>query len=179
MKGRAILGMVATAILCVVLSQISIKLRKDSQNEFQETLEKFINSSITQDDSIAHKQMTDDVQRLKEGNVQGIYPTKGEIDSVNAKLPTLVSEGTLFTEVEYNEQTKVQTFLYSFTQEVDESQITKEIISQLKANMVAVLRNDRNNIRRLNAGMTFLYVYYSVDNKRLYDIKIESKDINK
>ena len=108
----------------------------------------------------------------------GIFPTKGEIDSVNAKLPIMVSEGTLNTKVEYNENTKLQTFYYRFTQEVDESLVTKDVINQLKANMVSVLRNDQNNVMRLNAGMTFLYVYYSVDGRRLYDIKIDSKDIN-
>ena len=82
------------------------------------------------------------------------------------------------TKVEYNEITKVQTFYYRFTQEVDESMVSNEVISQLKTQMVSVMRNDQNNVRRLNAGMTFLYIYYSVDGRRLYDIKIDSKDIN-
>lgn len=44
--------------------------------------------------------------------------------------------------------------------------------------MVSALKDDENNIKRLKAGMTFQYVYYSIDNKRLYEIKIDSNDIS-
>lgn len=43
--------------------------------------------------------------------------------------------------------------------------------------MILALKNDDNNIRRLKAGMIFLYVYYSLDNKFLYKIKIDYNDI--
>lgn len=170
--------MIATAVLCVVLGHIMTTEKEKSKKKFQEALEKYENSSNIQNDSVAQRQMMSDVEKLKEKYEQNIFPTKGEIDSVNAKLPILVSEGTLNTKVEYNENTKLQTFYYRFTQEVDESLVTKDVINQLKANMVSVLQNDQNNVMRLNAGMTFLYVYYSVDGRRMYDIKISSKDIN-
>lgn len=113
------------------------------------------------------------------GSDKSVFPTQDEINSINAKLPVLVAEGTLNTKVEYDDRTKVQTFYYRFTQEVDESQITNVLINQLKANMVSVLKKDSNNVKRLNAGMTFLYVYYSVDNRKLYEINIIANDINK
>ena len=106
-----------------------------------------------------------------------VFPTKGEIDSVNAKLPVMVSEGTLFAKVEYDEATKVQTFNYRFTQVVDSNMITKDVINQLKANMVSAIKNSPNTCRRLNAGVTYLYVYNSVDDLKLYEITIEANDI--
>ena len=121
--------------------------------------------SITNDDKV---ELTDEY---------GIFPTQTEIEEVNARLPILVSEGTLNTKVEYDDCTKVQTFYYRFTQEVDESQITKEMIQQLKSNMVAELKRNTNNVIRLEAGMSFLYVYYSFDNRRLYEITINANDL--
>ena len=108
---------------------------------------------------------------------QSILPTQSEIEKVNAQLPVLVAEGTLNTRVDYDECTKIQTFYYRFTQEVDENLITTEVIQKLKFNMVSALKKDANNVRRLKAGITFLYVYYSIDNKCLYEIKINSNDL--
>ena len=106
-----------------------------------------------------------------------VFPSQTEIQEVNAELPVLVSEGTLLTKVEYDDRTKVQTFYYQFTQEVDESQITKGIIQQLKTKMVAEVKKSTNNVIRLKAGMVFLYVYFSYDNRRLYEITITANDI--
>ena len=177
MKGKIIIGMIATAALCVVLSQISTSLKENNKKDFQEALEKYKNSSNKTNDSSVQKQLMDDVLELKKKQEERELPTKGEIDSVNAKLPVLVSEGTLFTKVEYDDNTKVQTFHYRFTQEIDESMLTKDIIKQLKTNVVSGIKNSPNSVRRINAGVTFLYVYYSIDNKRLYEIKIDSNDI--
>lgn len=112
------------------------------------------------------------------GKQQYIFPTKSEIEQINAQLPTLVAEGTLCTKVKYDDHTKVQTFYYRFTQEVDESMITTEVIQQLKINMVSELKKDANNVRRLKAGMKFRYIYYSIDNRQLYKIIINSNDIS-
>lgn len=111
-------------------------------------------------------------------NDQSVFPTQEEIRAVNSKLPAYVSEGTLNTKIEYDNRTKVQTFYYRFTQAVDENLINKEVISRLKSNMVSALKKNVNNVKRLKAGMTFLYVYYSVDKRKLYEIKINSNDIN-
>lgn len=167
--------MIATAALCVVLSLVSTNLKENNKKDFQEVLEKYKNSSNKTND--VQKQLMDDVLELKKKQEERELPTKGEIDSVNAKLPVLVSEGTLFTKVEYDDNTKVQTFHYRFTQEIDESMLTKDVIRQLKTNVVSGIKNSPNSVRRINAGVTFLYVYYSIDNKRLYEIKIDSKDI--
>ena len=177
MKGKIIIGMIATAALCVVLSQISTSLKENNKKDFQEALEKYKNSSNKTNDSSVQKQLMDDVLELKKKQEERELPTKGEIDSVNTKLPVLVSEGTLFTKVEYDDNTKVQTFHYRFTQEIDERMLTKDVIRQLKTNVVSGIKNSPNSVRRINAGVTFLYVYYSIDNKRLYEIKIDSNDI--
>ena len=130
-----------------------------------------------------HPEGTNDIPAIDDSNSefskeeQTIYPTKGEIDSVNAKLPIMVSEGTLFTKVEYNEKTKVQTFYYRLTQDVDASLLSKDVISQLKSNMVSAIKKSPNTIERLNAGMTYLYIYYSKDNNQLYDIVINQNDL--
>ncbi len=174
MKGKIIIGIIATATLCFVLSQISSIQKTNNNRKFQEALEKFENSSNMKNDSVARQQMMDNVQKLQEKYEQSILPTKREIDSVNARLPILVSEGTLNTRIEYDERTKVQSFYFRFTQEVDESQINSIVIGKLKANMVHELKKSPNNVNRIQAGMTFLYVYYSVDNRRLYEIRIDS-----
>lgn len=106
-----------------------------------------------------------------------VFPSQTEIQEVNAELPVLVSEGTLLTKVEYDDRTKVQTFYYQFTQEVDESQITKGIILQMKSKMVDEVKKSKNNVKRLKAGISFLYVYFSNDNRKLYEITINDNDI--
>lgn len=177
MKGKIIIGIIATAVLCFILGQVSTNLKENNKKDFQEALDKYKNSSSSPNDSIVQKQLMDDVLELKKKQEERELPTKGEIDSVNAKLPVLVSEGTLFTHVEYDEKTKVQTFHYRFTQDIDESTLTKDVINQLKTNVVSGIKNSPNSIRRINAGVTFLYIYSSVENKRLYQIKIDSNDI--
>ena len=177
MKGKTIVGMIATAALCVVLTQVSTNLKEENKRDFQEALDKYKNSSSSPNDSIVHQRMMNDVQTLKKKYEKDVLPTKGEIDSVNAKLPVLISEGTLCTQIEYDENTKVQTFHYRFTQEVDENMISKEVIGQLKSNMISALKKDANNIKRLNAGMVFLYIYYSIENRKLYEIKIDTNDL--
>ena len=127
MKSKTIIGMIATAALCVILSQVSTNLKENNKKDFQEALEKYKNSSKITNDSIVQKQLMDDVLELKKKQEERELPTKGEIDSVNAKLPVLVSEGTLFTKVEYDDNTKVQTFHYRFTQEIDENMLTKDV----------------------------------------------------
>lgn len=169
--------MIATAAICVILSQVSTNLKENNKKDFQEALDKYKNSSSNSNDSIVQKQLMDDVLELKKKQEERELPTKGEIDSVNAKLPVLLSEGTLFTKVEYDEKTKVQSFHYRFTQEIDESMLTKDVISQLKTNVVSGIKNSPNSVRRIDAGVTFLYIYSSVDNKKLYEIKIDSNDI--
>jgi hypothetical protein len=137
-------------------------------------MKKMENSALTKPKGFAPQ---DDNQTKLVSEDNGIFPTQDEIEAVNAKLPVLVSEGTLNTKVEYDERTKVQTFYYRFTQEVDENLISKEKINQLKSDMVSALKNSPNNIKRLNSGMAFLYIYYSVDNRKLYEISINSNDL--
>ena len=177
MKGKIITGIIAIVVFCTVLNQVSKTLTENNNKDFQEAFDKYKNSSCSPNDSMVHKQLMDDAMKLKKKQVERELPTKGEIDSVNAKLPVLVSDGTLFTLVQYDEKSKVQTFHYRFTQEIDESMLTKDLINQLKTNVVSGIKNSPNSVRRINAGVTFLYIYSSVENKRLYEIKIDSNDI--
>lgn len=107
-------------------------------------------------------------------------PTKEEIQSVNSKLPIQVAEGTMFTKVEYDENNMVQTFYYDFTQEVDESLISHEIINNLKRNMVNEFKkpDNKDNEERIRNGVTFLYIYRSINKKVLYKIKIDASDFD-
>ena len=145
--------------------------QEENKNEVEDTIVIDEPESISYTDS---KTNDGEVERLDNSDV---FPTQTEIQEVNAELPVLVSEGTLLTKVEYDDRAKVQTFYYQFTQEVDESQITKGIIQQLKSNMVAEVKKSANNVIRLKAGMTFLYVYFSYDKRRLYEITINANDL--
>ena len=104
-----------------------------------------------------------------------VLPTQEEIDETNARLPIIVAEGTLFTHVSYDEATNTQTFYYDYTQEIDESVITAEFINQRKALMIQALKD--GNTERLEAGVTYLYVYRSVGGRVLYQIQIDSDDL--
>ena len=104
-----------------------------------------------------------------------LLPTQEEIDETNARLPIIVAEGTLFTHVSYDEATKTQTFYYDYTHEIDESVITAEFINQRKALMIQALKD--GNTERLEAGVTYLYVYRSVGGRVLYQIQIDSDDL--
>lgn len=104
-------------------------------------------------------------------------PTKEEIQSVNANLPVKVAEGTMCTKVEYDEETMIQTFYYDFTQEVDASSTRPEIIENLKSKMVNALKGTDNE-ERIRDGVTFIFVYRSINKKVLYKIKIDASDFD-
>lgn len=165
-------------IYCIEISRFNPELNPDHGDRDKlvrvlALLERMENSALTKLDGF--NPSSEQSESKVEG--QNIYPTQSEIENINAKLPVLVAEGTLFTKVEYDDRTKVQTFYYRFTQELNEDLITTERIQELKSNMVSALKEDANNLKRLKAGMVFLYVYYSIDNTRLYEIKIDSNDI--
>ena len=109
----------------------------------------------------------------KENN---ILPTQEEIDETNAILPVKVVEGVMFSRVAYDETTMTQTFYYDFTQEIEESAITTEFINQRKALLLQVLK-EQGNTERLEAGVTYLYIYRSVDGRVLYKIHLDSEDL--
>lgn len=117
-----------------------------------------------------HKGATTDTRKKN-------LPTKEEIQSVNANLPVKVAEGTMFTKVEYDDQTRIQTFYYDFTQDVDESLTRPEIIDNLKSKMVNALKGTDNE-ERIRDGVTFIYVYRSISKKVLYKIKIDASDFD-
>lgn len=175
MKKSTIIGLILTPILCIVVSQFISIGRKDADNKFQKALADFEKSSSRKRDS------NFSVSDMEETHIDNIkqsanLPTKEEIISTNAKLPILVADGTIFTKVEYDDKTKVQTFYYDFTRDIDESLITQDNINQLKGNMVNALKGT-NSEDRLNAGVTYLYVYRSIDKEKLYEIRITANDL--
>ena len=166
-------------VFCRVLSKFNPEMNSYNGDKEKIVLvlalmKKMENSALTKSEGFA---LQNDQQRRAESDNQSVFPTKEEIESVNAELPVLVAEGTLNTKVEYDDRTKVQTFYYRFTQEVDENLITEVIIQQMKTNMVCAIKKDENNMKRLNAGMVYLYIYYSIDNRKLYEITIDSNDV--
>ena len=172
MKKREVVGFVATPIVCIVIATIISIGRNKADREFQDALEEFRNAP---GQSIKPSITSDNKAMVASPNT--VFPTKEEIMSFNASLPVLVSDGTLCVKVEYNEETKVQTFYYEFTRAVDEGAITQEIINQMKEQMVIALK-ETNSVDRLKAGVTYLYVYSSKEKKKLYEIKIQARDLN-
>lgn len=84
MKKRTIIGMIATAILCIVLSQISTYIKESSRKDFQRVLDKYEKSSNSQNDSIVRTQLMNNTLESNKKQEESELPTKGEIDSVNA-----------------------------------------------------------------------------------------------
>lgn len=105
-----------------------------------------------------------------------VLPTQDEIRQVNKELPQKAGDGLLITKVEYDEKTMTQRFYYDYTVDIDESLITKEALDDMKKIMVEALKEGGNK-DRLEAGMTILYIYRSVSKKKLYEIRITSKDL--
>ena len=166
-----IVGFIATPIVCILMATIISIGRDKADREFQDALEEFRNAPIQ---SIKPTIPSDN--KAKGISPNSVLPTKEEIISYNASLPVLVSDGTLCVKVEYNEDTKVQTFYYEFTRAVDEGAITQEVINQIKEQMVIALK-ETNSVDRLKAGVTYLYVYSSKEKKKLYEIKIQASDL--
>ena len=106
---------------------------------------------------------------------ESIFPTTEEIAAINSQLPYEVAENTMWVRVEYNERDKIQKFYYDFTVPVDRQLITPELMRELKQEMVSAL--NYNNNKRLQAGMTYIYIYRSVNKEKLYEIKIDKSDL--
>ena len=156
-------------IYCMAISRFNPELSPNKGNQDKVVrilalMKKMEDSALTKPNGYEPSEKQSELTTVE----NNIYPTQTEIESINERLPVEVGEGILNTKVEYDDQTKIQTFYYRYTQEVDEKLITKSILQNLKSNMVSALKDDENNIKRLKAGMTFQYVYYSIDNKRLY-----------
>lgn len=117
-------------------------------------------------------------QAIHEGNrsfygFDEVAPSVEELESVNAELPMEVKPGTIWTKIEYDDKMKTILFYYNYAQPVDESYISDSEIKHAKQSMVNSLRSDR----RIRAGLTYLYIYSSVDGRKLYEIKIDKNDL--
>ena len=108
--------------------------------------------------------------------VDSVLPTAEEIKDTNAHLPITVAENTVFYKVEYDSERKIQRFYYRFTVKVDETAITPAFIKQRKDLMKKLLQQKTGSMARINAGMTYLYVYHSSEYKKLYEIRIDKSD---
>lgn len=107
---------------------------------------------------------------------QSVLPTEQEIKSTNSQLPILVSDGTMWIKLEYDSNTKIERFYYRFTEDVDTSLITSSRIRQSKELMKSALQQNAGSMARINAGMTYLYIYSSKDNRKLYEVRINKSD---
>ena len=106
-----------------------------------------------------------------------ILPTTEEIQSVKERLPVMVNEITKWYDIEYDENKLIQTFSYKYTQEIDKSLITDESLKALKGNIIAELEQT-GGVKRIQMGVTYIYKYYDVNDRLLYEIKIQSSDLN-
>ena len=111
----------------------------------------------------------------KQGINNTVLPTTKEISETNARLPVLVGEGTMWTKVEYDKDTKIQRFYYRFTGNVDKQAI-RVAQSQGKERMKNALKQNPRSLARINAGMTYVYIYCSKNNTKLYEIRINKND---
>lgn len=143
---------------------VLLERKKEANRDFEKDLANYAQSSDTATDSILTISNTSQTETVNRDQ-NTVLPTQQEIAAVNAKLPTLVADGTMFTKVQYDAKTKVETFYYDFTRDVDESLITKDNINRLKRNMVDAIK-DTDSEYRLRAGVTFLYIYRSIDKVR-------------
>lgn len=112
-------------------------------------------------------------QQLRNNN--SVLPTTEEITETNARLPVLVAEGTLWTKVEYDRVAKIQKFYYRYTDQIDNQLISSAKI-QGKELMKNALKQNPRSMARINAGMTYVYVYCSKNNSKLYEIRINKSD---
>jgi len=125
-----------------------------------------------------NQSINDDYQESEDYSInesEPIFPTIEEIAAINSQLPYEVAENTMWVRVEYNERDKIQKFYYDFTVPVDRQLITPELIRELKQEMVSAL--NYNNNKRLQAGMTYIYIYRSVNKEKLYEIRIDKSDL--
>ena len=130
MKKNTIIGIILTPILCIVVARVIFVGRDNANSKFQKALADFENTSNWKTDSsmsVSNIEKANIVNGKRNTNI----PTSEEIISTNAKLPILVSDGTMFTKEEYDDYTMVQTFYYDFTRDFDESLITQDNISQM------------------------------------------------
>lgn len=104
-------------------------------------------------------------------------PTEEEIAKINARLPLQITDWLMFTNVEYDAKTMVQTFYYDYMQDVDESLITQDYVRYRKRLIVNGLKEMDNLVRMINAGVTNRYVYRSRDKRTLYEIKVSASDL--
>lgn len=175
MKNSTIIGLALTPIVCIFTAQFASIRQEKAERDFQEYLEEYKNSSTLESDTSAYVSGSEYITQ-DHSSQKATPPTKEEILDVNAKLPMLVADGTMFTKVEYDDKTMVQTFYYDFTRDVDESMITQDNISRLKGNMVEHLKGTSCE-EILNVGVVYRYVYRSVDKKKLYEIQITANDL--
>ena len=116
------------------------------------------------------------LKRSPQEEDNAVLPSEKEIIETNARLPVLVSENMMFTKVEYDRDTKTERFYYRFTVDIDKQAINNSAIEQGKEGMKGALLRNSGSMARINAGMTYLYIYCSKDNQKLYEIRINNSD---
>ena len=104
------------------------------------------------------------------------FPDEIEISTTKLQLPMMVDEVTQWIDVNYDDKTKVETFDYKIISEVDESKLTEDMILDVKKQILkGLILNGK--AKRLKAGLKYVYVYYTRDNKKLFEITIDADDL--
>lgn len=98
-------------------------------------------------------------------------PTDQEINAINARLPMSVADGVIFMKVDYNKSTKTQAFVFRSSNKTSEA-----TAKQIKTALISNMRNDPVGKIRMNAGVTYVYLYYYLDGTLINSIKINKSD---
>lgn len=105
-----------------------------------------------------------------------VMPSLKEIEEINSKLPSFVSQELELYKVEYDFNKKIEFFYYRYVADVNDESITPSLVDQLKEKIKIGLLNNPGSMARINAGMTYTYEYISTNGTKLYDIRIDKYD---
>ena len=161
-----------TDSLTIAYSNAELRSTADRLYKEKHQIERNTDAAPSQ---ISQVSINESVKRPLQEEDNAILPSEKEILETNARLPVLVGEGTMWTKVEYDKDTKIQRFYYRFTEDVDKQAI-RVAQSQGKERMKNALKQNPRSMARINAGMTYVYIYCSKNNTKLYEIRINKND---
>lgn len=95
---------------------------------------------------------------------------KGEIDALKKQLPYKVDEFTSIEDVELNLKEKKLAYIYSLV-DVDEEEITDDIISEIKRNVTISVSNGSMQLYSTN-NITLEYIYKDTTGNKLFSFVI-------
>jgi len=103
------------------------------------------------------------------------WPREDEIEFFNSKCPLKIDRSLVLSKVLFDEKKMEYIFVYNYTQPVDD--ILAEGVNIAKSAVLNSIEDDYDFAKRIRSGLTHLYIYRSVEEKKLYEIKIEKNDL--